>query len=466
MRNKLILTIPDKKTADDKKTAAFPSRPRPQGGRRRGEPLIQFYDCGWVNHQALDASAIWVDHPVLKSPSYSTVIRTVGSIPPWAFTFLGVNYRVAPFTASDFSAYIDLLFNYPVADWTRRYRKIEFRESYDFVSDMRLSIRDSATGNDELAYLPLNRIFRDQPTYVADKAAALAADRWVWDSKGTYYKGLDELTYNHSPFPNPDPQRRAAYLGFSTGVKESYKLTSEYDPDASDVGTIPPSGNVDVFLIPAVGLWAAINQTSYNETENVVMGYQTFPRANWPTFMDADYANDNPRAPDVPAPLEEDYLAYQLGRSGMVGSTWERTGPEGTNGDVSELTYAEASMTVGDWGSGVPSKYSAQVFGNDTTSNDFNGIVVDFGERFGTTFSSSGANGTFYENDQPLLTAVIRSGGQTYYCWDIQDPSVVELESSAYPGRYRLSNGVNYDPSRIEVPPLHLDGAGPFFYIG
>ena len=66
---KLTININPKARGDNKKTVAYPSRRHRTFGRRRGDPLITFYDLAQVNHQDLDDEPIWEDHPILKTPT-------------------------------------------------------------------------------------------------------------------------------------------------------------------------------------------------------------------------------------------------------------------------------------------------------------------------------------------------------------------------------------------------------------
>jgi hypothetical protein len=440
-------------------------------GRRLNEPIIIFYDLGQVNNGDLD-DPVWEDHPILKTPSYTTSPQTWG-----IGLFAGVKYSVDPFDDDDFQAYTDRMFTYPVEDWALRYKRIEFPDDFgtDFETDVRISMRESSISfpTDD-RFIEYNAIDRSalgagyaatKQSYLTDLHRALDIDR-----QGEIYRALDELTVNRLPFNGFDTRVEGGYFGLSTGQKSIYKITDTYDPDAADYGTLVPHGNINVFLMPQLGFYAGTsNSADFGTTEVIGMCYQVQPRKKWPgyigPFVTADSGNSYYDDVDV-----ADYFSYQQGRSGMQYSVWHWTGI-----DDLDLSYTETP--------GVPADWTGQTgWATATTTARLSGFFSAF-ERGGPTEDNHATFDTVFEGNisdvnfgpslficsTPFLVAVIEMAQGFFYVWDISN--TVEpignwscLQTLAQGDRFRLSRGVEWNVAQIDtVPILPYDGTHVFF---
>lgn len=472
--NKIEITILDRPTAADKKTAVFPSRRvRKLGRRRTGEAQIRFYDLGQVNHEALDAEPVWSDHPILKTPSYTTTHIAWGSGP----RFAGVTYSVDPFVDSDFLAYRTMMFNYPVTEWRQRYRRITglvpYSDQYTF--DMRFSLRDTTiTGTNE-TFMPSRAVLRSSPTFETDRDTMLTAWHHYWDNDRDYagYLGLDELTGQYDPQGVGDIP--GGYFPYSNN-KDIFKVTATYDPDAVAVDPFEPSGSYDIFLMPQIGMFlATANSTDWKTTEVLGLCYQVMPRYLWPRYL------EDPNTTGTGGMYGSDsavtnWLEYQKGRSGVQGSTWTYTGVDNAPGDYS---YTEASLDPSDWtafskwGSAVfaePVEPGGAFYSPQSRGREVADVVNQFTTSIRANVDDPNFSRSIFQAYDPILTAVIQKGGQFYYVWDICDSVEGFGAYTAYEildqnVRYKLSRGITWDSGYTGGGGLQpRDGTGDYEY--
>jgi hypothetical protein len=423
------------------KTLARPRKRKDDYGRRRGEPGIQFYDLAQVNTGTAE-SPVWEDHPILFTPAYTATRLASGG------DFLGVGYEFEPFGPDQFQAYTDMFFSIaPVTDWSRTFKRVE----YDFfwnTNDVTADPPVTSFGQMPdifLMYDPYDIHLADtayltdvRASDAAGKRTFLNANGFAWVNDKTVYRGLDELTGMY-PTPNPSPN----WFGFSTGQKDRYKITTVNDPDAADVGTVKPTGNLDVFLMPQIGFWAAATATTihpYGPDAQDILGmhYQVQPRQFFPRFVDPFWPQ--PSGPDAipdttadPSGRKSAYLAYQQTRAGVRASSWST--PD------SGVSVIETPTDPAAWSGGT---YRTATLSRDDSTNFFYNLGED-GDgdpvRYRTLFSVSG---DWFVNDQPFLVAVVRSGATFYYVWNFPSEgfSYSALQSNLQGRNYMLRQSV------------------------
>jgi hypothetical protein len=475
MKRERVVTIfrPDEGDAGRRKGVAEPRRFRDELGRRQGGAFIRFYDLGQVNHESLDQDPVWVDHPTLKTPTYTTEAVTWG-VPTY---FNGIRYLLDPFENADFQAYTDMMFDYPVTEWKRRYRRIVGISGYDgdpdYGFDMRFSLRDSSySGNDEL-FMPerlLSLSQLGQATFDTNKETYLTDYHHYWhnDQNVAGYRELDELTGQYNPW----------HLSFLPGGYFPYssddpyfKVTASNDPDAAAVDLGEPSGIYDIFLMPQIGFFmATANSADWKSTEVLGLCYQVMPRFLWPRYVEGlqtgsggQYGSDS---------AVSSWINYQLARSGIQFSAWSYTG----TGSVGDFNYSETPGVPGDW-TGL-AKWGAAVNGDDANPNGYyygtsvrgSGITTDNQPNYNTLFRADTPHDDFgndlFRCTEPFLTAVIQKGGSFYYVWDISEAvdgfgNFSCFETGDQHDRFRLSRNITWTAA-LGNPPQPRDGTGSF----
>ncbi len=467
---------PEPKKERRKGLVHVPDSEPPLGRRLRGAD-IRFYDLGQVNHQAPDAEPVWRDHPVLFVPGYTHSPRVHGGS-----TFAGVRFNVQPFTDTHYQAYSDMMFNYPVTEWTRRYRRIRTIDSidithYNFDTDMRISLRDSQTVNIDERFLPGNYIgpITNGENYNTAKESSLNQFRWVWEASkdAALYRGLDQVTSNISPPGFMGLTISGGYFGFSTGRKDTYKVTTSRNPSAPDVGTVEPRGVVEVFLMPQIGLFLTHAYSSDWKTTHILGAhYQINPRHKWPRYQGDSHAVGSGGQYGGDAEVA-DYIDYMKQRSTRAIS-WTMTG-SGVGGD---LAYSLTEFAPGDWSGLTKWAVGTQ---HDTAFSTFyfgmrarGGPWIDSAPSFASPFVSDGFPddddfGTeLFRGSAPFLVAVIKMGSAYYYVWDISYSAFFGNTASFHTrrqrDRFRISRGISWDPAGIDtVPPQPRDGTGVFY---
>lgn len=481
-----IIINPKDAPSDKKKTAAFPRRrPFELGRRRLNDPQIRFWDLAQVNHQALDAEPVFVDHPILKTPSYTTEHVEWGSGP----RFAGVKYLVEGFENADFSAYTEMMFDYPVTEWKQRYRRIlgveDGRQAQDYRFDYRFSLDSPEVSGALKKFMGtpakvLSKTILGQAAFDAAKEVQLANYYHYWNNDRDFagYRDLSELTGQLNTFglqSGTQLNMPGGYFPFSNN-DPYFKFTLTNDPDAAAVDPFEPSGSYDIFLMPMPGLFFATDNSVNWKTTNVLgLCYQVMPRHLWPRYVEPaetetglHYGSDS---------AVNAFIEYQKARSGMQASTWSFTGVENMPGDYS---YTEGSMTVGDWPDNV--HWGAGVCGGNT---DPGGLyfsphtrgrdVSDNFTQYATIFEADDSDPNFGTNlfrcDEPFLTAVIQKADVFYYCWDISH--AVDASGNVSAGdvndqdfRFRISRGVTWDSDHLDLDPNGIphpnDGTGEF----
>jgi hypothetical protein len=490
VKQETLITIKGKRQADERRKGhVVPPRFRDELARRGGDPLIIFYDLGQVNHQDLNDPPVWVDHPILKTPSFSYSTVPGGGFPP---RFSGVRLELDPFVNSDYQDYTDMMFNYPVTEWNKRYRKIidgsaDFTR--DFDTDLRVSMRHEFATLAEGAFLPINSIKKSElgETYAGTKQANLDTYRWTWDRDRNGViaaSSLPDLTVNLNPFnPNTSLNTIAGYFSLSTSLWETYKylykVTATYDPNAPDIGTnINEQSAIEVYMMPQMGMWAATSQTDnipgtgdYRTTQVLGPVYQIHPRQHWPRYLEdpLTVGTGGEYGSDIRVSA---FLDYQKARPGMQGWTWTWTGVSQTDfshttdtldpGDWSTLDQFGAATIPGNFGA-AKIFYSCFARGGNTNAN-FQFLSTLFSPTASTFWG-----GRMFRGDEPFLLAVIKTGGTFYYVWDVfaegEGYTLASLETSQQTIRYRLSRGIDWNPTCVGGLPLQpQDGTGPFFF--
>jgi hypothetical protein len=441
-------------------------------GRRKGGPLIRFYDLGQVNHQALGDTPVWVDHPILKTPSYTTS-ADVSAVD----FFQGVIYSIDPFVDADYQAYTDMMFNYPVTEWTQRYKRIEFPNTAatltDFDTDARLSMVDTGmTSIDEFfcaSYSILKGVTGDYP---GTKSEHLATSHWVYDldRNVALFRGLDALKLNNSASTSlPESNITPGYFGMDTADKTRFKVTTTNDSSAADVGDLAIAGNIDAFLMPQVSFTLATsNSSDWKTTEVLGLCYQVNPRHLWPLYVAPNTSNGaGQHGTDLNV---SNYLNYLKARSGVQMSVWSFTGAVNTPFDYSFSASSESPSTF-------TGQNSWAMANNGGGGNSYYGMftrggpILDGQTSYATTIEANTTDDNYgifelFRNYSPFLSCVFRMGGQFYYVWDISGGAVdsegnYTVDQTAGQGiRYRINRNVNWDGDFIQTVPAVRDGSG------
>jgi hypothetical protein len=370
--------FPDDKSKDRRKGIFATRREDEILGRRKTGQFINFYDIAQIR-----SGETWVDHPILKTPSYTA--SKAGSFG----SFLGVEYAIEQFLEADYQAYIDSLFTLaPVEQWKNTFRRLDYQPYFVAPSSF-----NAYTYPDNLY------IRRPPQTGIMDTVKVFEVGDFEindmsWETRGLKYRNFNEITLQRNASETVEWFTQSSGLGFDWG----YKVTNVYDPDADDLsGTIAVSGMVDVFLIPLPTLFfAAAAQAPLSPPLpdpdagfEVMFAYQVPPRKNYPAFVDPYGLQDQYLLNDI-------FLGYQKNRSGMVGSTWARSGAE---------TISEATVSASTWS--APYSYISVCDNNDVTQ-----VYATPGRHF-----RSATDNTRFICTNPLLMGVMKIQGVFYYIW-------------------------------------------------
>ena len=478
MSNRIEIIIKPSPSAEQRQDVVYPSRRRKKGGRRRlSEPQIRFWDLGQVNNnESLSDPPVWSDHPILKTPSYTTSYKTWGSTNAF---FQGVTYELDPFEDADFAAYTDKFFDYPVTEWKQRYRRILGIDNYgdpetdDYRFDMRFSLRDDTYSGTEERYMPerlLSASFLGG-TFPTSKETYLTDYHHYWHNDRDYagYRDLDRIEGQFNPFADGS-LRVGGYFPYSTNRSDMFKVTATNDPDADAVTLGSPSGSYDVFLVPQVGMFLATSHSSdYKTSEVLGLCYQVMPRHLWPRFTEGLVTNgDGDHGSDSAV---SSWMNYQIARIGMQYSSWTYTG----TGALS-FSYTETPGVPADWTG--QDRWAGALNGGNLTAEYYyatkyrgSGIVLNNQTDYSTFFTANNEDANFgfhlFRNNSPLLTAVIQKGGQFYYVWDISyadfGGNFTVSETIEQGDRYRLTRNTDFSLSSEGDPPLPRDGTGATF---
>jgi hypothetical protein len=443
-------------------------------GRRLGEPQIRFWDLAQVNHQDLDEEPFWEDHPILKTPSYTTQYETWGSLNN---RFQGVGYLLEPFEDADYQSYTDLFFNYPVTEWKQRYRRIKRTRPYDsenpsdYGFDMRFSLRDDTYSGDEEKVMPRRELAISQlPT---SKETYLTDYHHYWHREGNYagYRDLDRLEGQINPWGFDNLPISGGYFPYSTN-RTNFKVTATNDPDASPVTLGDPTGSYDVFLVPQIGMFMAVSHSSDWKTSEVLgLCYQVMPRYLWPRY-NVEGVLETPGDLGITDAAIEGWLEYQKTRSGMQYSTWTYTG----SGGVSDFSYSETAGVPNDWTG--QTKWGGALNGTYLTTNYYyltqyrgSGIVLNNQPDYTTFFQADSEDDNFgfqlFRSESPLLTAVIQKGSSFYYVWDTSHQNdgfgnFTAFETIDQDDRFNLYQDITW-AGALSGGVYPKDGTGGFF---
>jgi hypothetical protein len=405
MKREHLITILGRaeESEKDRKGVVRPSKRRRILPRRlRGFPFITFYDLAQVNIGSAD-SPIWADHDILKTPSYSVTEDSEG-----------VHYVYETFTNADYQAYTDKLMEIDVSNWHLFYKEMEFELNPFYVFGVpgihqkaapctyppQMRMKDK--NEDALQPIfdtPVDR-GGDPPFDGAAAVKSMIEDvGYAWTERGLEYQGLSHIEYY-----------------FDEGIREffkadtdeaGYKVTATYDSSAAAVTDIAISGNIDVFMVPAVGFWAAVGMdpatSGFYGRFNAMFAYQVAPRKNYPAIVDPYIQLDQ----DI---LKDAFIDYQKNRAGMVLSQFE-------GGNV---TFDEYPIPPEDW---TAIHYSSQMAAAQT--------LYYPGGTLQTSLNPTTGTNPFSMTD-PFLVAVMKIRGAFYYVWKMTGASSESNTGAGY----------------------------------
>lgn len=416
-----IITILDKAQGKRKrKGVVLPSRRDDFLARRISPKLINFYDIGFVNTGTSEAP-VWEDLPILKVPGVS-------------FNTSTAVFTVDPFTTSDYEAYINSLFAIaPVSQWKNTFKKLTwYGEPYntipfdvvshraDYPNGLYLLRPPYATGATNKSVIETG-LDKTDPLFSTYLEATLSAYNMAWTQSGLYYRGLDELTIDYLTSADN-------WTPFSTGQKDTFKITNVFDPDAADIGTLVPKGRIDCFLIPPIVIWIGLSRAVFSTVTTDVLGihYQASARKAYPPFTDLSWADTGGVGPGQNfngnnGGLKTDYFDYYRQRSTRAFQVTQ----DGS-------AYAISDIDSADWGGGGLPPYA---LGTETISrrvtfrinrHDFSDVV--FIPRLEC---STGSFDLMRQVTSTVLVAVLKQGGTFYYVWDLTGD---EVSNATIPG--------------------------------
>lgn len=472
--NKLTLTIQEAEEAARKKTAAFPRRrPRRIGRRRINTPQIRFWDLAQVNHGDPN-NPVWEDHPILKSPSFSVTAAGQG---PGNNTFAGAVYHFDAFNDSDFAAYTNLFFNYPIIEWKQRYRQIKGipftkQGSGDYGFDMRCSPYDATAQGRFLPNFFASEEALGQPTFDNFTQNLLTNYFHFWDNDRSRVK------YNNLPFLRGGfraGQPPGGYLPFHTNDNLNFKITAVNDPDAPAIDFGIPSGVIDIFLMPMVGLYLAVANSADWKTSELLFAYQINPRQHWPRYEEGIIFTGSENGSDAAVNA---WFEYQRNRPGIQFSSWTYIGdPPGENVPIDE-EFIVIPGTPASW-TGL-TKWGAAMMSSNNDPNRSYYLIRNRGgpasgdkfPDFSTVAVGSPADDPNFGQDlfratQPLLTAVIQKGSHFFYVWNINAGfgNLAAFKIQNQNERYKMSRNIAWASSYGGPPAQLKDGTSHFFCL-
>jgi hypothetical protein len=266
--------------------------------------------------------------------------------------------------------------------------------------------------------------------------------------RALYTPEMDLITGNLFPRSTFSSRREAGWFGYSTGEKDYYKVTTVNDPDAEDVGTIPPAGRVEIYMMPQIALFAYVAYSPDRQTQETFFGYQVQPRRLWPRYSDIDEST---------SATTDNFLGYQKNRDGMVFSRWNYTGTPSVE-DYTETPIEKENLTG--YSSWACLTLGGALQQNFLTSAAQGGEDDDGSNRYQTFFVGSDNGLFFFENDQPFLSAVIKIGAQFYYVWNLpQEDHSAALQTYLQNDRFRLYQNIVWNPAYISDSGNLNDGA-------
>jgi hypothetical protein len=402
-----VITILDKqgRRKAGGKSPVHPNRfKRPLARRKGTNPAITFYDLGQKK-----VGEVYEDLPILKVPS--AVVEPLND--PSDIFFDGATYTCEAFTEVDYQNMIDLLFTVPVEEWAATYRKLEYELHPDSTEAGEISapatyprglaIRSPVTDTNF-------NVFDDFSANIETEAGRdkrltdLTSYGFNWNKRGLEYRNLIRLLVRESALHNEH------WFPLDSDNSEDFKITATYDSTAPDVsGEISFSGNIHVYMVPLIGIWAAssvrgghVLSGGYAGSNGVeVLGpwYQAFPRSYWPYYVDPyDLTDIDLRS--------EAFLAYQKQRDGAVASEWTHlVGTEDiTTGALDPADFRD---------------------GNNTWTSLINNFILRLYDAPGTTATtvvlpeSAPEGQVFFIMEGRQLMAVLKVRGQFYYVWSV-----------------------------------------------
>lgn len=231
---------------------------------RRKSFLSQDYIKFWDLGQFLNNEEVWQDLDFIAYPSASFTVDL--SSPSWFVEILTIT--LSRFTSADWAAFFARLFTVPVTQWKSYYRAVPFE-----------------------VYPPYSPSFRSKTGAMQTITPALASNNIDvfgirWDAgKGLAYKDITAIDITST-----------ANYSFRTNLPATYKITRDPNPSA-DAVTFELGGEVNVFLVPRIGLELTTCQKTVTDTpggvthqiitdESLNYFYRASPRVFFPTFRD------------------------------------------------------------------------------------------------------------------------------------------------------------------------------------
>lgn len=417
MKKETVITIvSDDKPSTETKYPVRPSKRSKGLARRLSFPAITFYDLASINTGTAE-SPVYTDHSIVKVPDYSVVAQLND-----LSLFIGATVNIDGLVTADYATQTARYFDVaPVTEWKHYFRKLELEINPGDLPTI-IGAPASYPANLMVRYAPqtgspnfleiFGNLSVDISTPAGRTARAINFTNYgaAWDSRGLEYRNFTELRLKPSTTAAfPFYAATFEWFSMSTVLKDilQYKITATYNPTAADVGALTITGNIDVYLIPQIGLFMA---ASYLGTEDVpvhfpydgengmqLLGpwYQVLPRAHWPGYVDPYILGDQDA-------LSETFLAYQQGRTDAIASTWTR--------DAGLLTITTGALDAVDFRTG---------------NNSWKCFIDNGSDQF--AFYSTGTAQTFRSitgatSDDPILMAVIKLHGKFYYVWSKADP--------------------------------------------
>jgi hypothetical protein len=384
-------------------------------GRRLNFPAITFYDCATLNG---------ADLRILKTPTYTID-------PLLTPDFTGAVYTVETFGTADFAAFHDLLFEVPIAEWKDNYRRLDYDPNPHVPGTSEPTHYPHSLAIISPVTAALQNVWESLPQEVqadistefgrASRTDHLSDIGLCWDTRGLEYRGLTDIKYTYGT-----TQNRRDWFSASL-VNSNYKVTATNDSSAADVlGTLTISGNIDVYLIPLVGMFIAgsykgpsvpinINFDGTQGMEILGPWYQAFPRYAWYEYVD-------PYGDGAYPDLFEDYLSYQKARSGAQASQWFWDGATGvTDSIISPSDFRTGNLS---WKCTIDNLEHPDLY-------------VGEGNGTAATYTDHTTSAIFDSSD-PILMAVMKIHGQFYYVWDVAGGALDEIDFVDI-NRYTLS---------------------------
>jgi len=389
-KEKAIITADLQKevSENDRKRGIIPGIKSPEYLKRRGFSNVTFYVLDQVNTGSV-GSPVWEDHPIVNNPNYTVSYYSgSGTANQQKYTFDALDSPV-------YDAYYNLFFQFPVTDWKNKFRKLEYYSSGSETDKFYLRPWLASMRS-------LRKPYVSTFTEFLDVASSVPAT--ITSNKSTYGfswtpKGLQ--------LARGAPLHRASTWYLSNPFLSAYgganfKITTEYDPFASDATPTVFSGPIEVYLFPQLLFWwcyTTDHTTRNGDRYTLGMNWQIIPRQSYPNYVEPSWAQSGSQfAPDTdPNSRKADFLAYQKSRSGQRCSKMVITSGSGVVPNTGTETSVSPSTFPVDY-------YLNNCFTSGITPGDSATMVQPL-------FLTSKVN------PSEQLLGVFKMRGVFYYCW-------------------------------------------------